>query len=89
MNTTIYVSDGNGKGNDLHERERVLKGLRAYLYGGWTYKGWGSDPCGKSPGTGFLFEGPAEGGFGAEQLLARLASGLHFGHDEHEARDER
>lgn len=74
MNATIYVAC---RGSEVNE-QRVRIGR--YLYSGWAYKGWGSDPCGKVPGTGFLFEGPDSPGFGADALLGRLASGLYFGH---------
>ena len=90
---TIFVSDGGatiryGHGNDrIDDRARKLHEVRAYLYSGWEYAGWGSDPCKKTGETGWLFKCSDKveaGGFGPEQLLDRLASGLHFGHlEEH------
>jgi hypothetical protein len=85
--STIFVTDGvdpRASQYDLDQghtvRERNLGSIKEYLYGGSRFVGWGSDPCGKVPGTGFLFDVPDHSGFGPDQTLDRLASGLHYGH---------
>lgn len=63
------------------DRERKLTEVKAYMYAGWEYAGWGSAPSGPFDGfTGFYFDrindssGP---GFGAGVVVDRLRSGLH------------
>lgn len=61
-------------------RERKLREVRAYMYSGWIYEGWGSSPAGHET-TGFYFvrEDDTSGpGFGSQALIDRLASGLHW-----------
>jgi hypothetical protein len=67
-------------------RARKLREVKAYLYTGWSYTGWGTAPVGSQwrdlGYTGFYFDrvdDSSGSGFGAEVLLDRLASGLHFG----------
>lgn len=89
VSTRIFVSDGGATtmyghgGSRVDRRTEKMRAVGAYLYTGWHYAGWGSDPCGKTSDTGFLYSADdaiEKSGFGSEQLLARLASGLHFGH---------
>lgn len=92
MTERIYVSDGTrvsqysgAEASTLAERRaRKLREVRAYMYNGWEYVGWGSAPPESvhHGGTGFWFERTDDSsgsGFGAEIQLDRLASGLHFG----------
>lgn len=80
MEATIFVSDGTQNSVEQNARARKLREVKAYLYDGWSYKGWGTAPASfQGGGTGFFFRGPATGGFGAQPVLERLRSGLHFG----------
>lgn len=84
---TIFVADGASPRATAYDfehghtgRERKLSEVRAYLYGGSKYIGWGTDE--HTGLTGFFFDIPEHAGFGPDQTLDRLASGLHFGHRE-------
>lgn len=76
----IFVSDGDIHGGDWRHHMRTLEQVRAYMYAGWQYTGWGTAP-GPTLGTGFYFtrvEDSSGPGFGAQVLVDRLRSGLHF-----------
>ena len=90
MGTIFVAESGSGYRRPTTEqteqnRADQLHAIGRYLYGGSEYISWGSDPCGKFGGTGFLYDIPEHAGFGPDQTLDRLASGLHFGHREESA----
>jgi hypothetical protein len=89
MAERIFVADGSAMSRtplQAEVRARKLVEVRAYMYYGWEYTGWGTAPVGskfRDHGyTGFYFDRVDDGsgpGFGAEAVLERLASGMHWG----------
>lgn len=65
-----------GPADEARARALQLDTIHAYLYDGAKYIGLLDD----GDHYGFWFDVPEHAGFGPEQTLARLASGLHFGH---------
>ena len=66
--------------NATRKRDNARDTVSAYLYGDWSIVSWGSAPRGTAfeGWTGFYLDGPADGGFGADNQRARLASGMLY-----------